>query len=127
MIVHGSKRKGQVVIFVAFSMVALIGFLALSLDGGALLSERRHAQEAAFSAGGGVTVNVNDTPIIVDSTNPEGTIVNGSGTTVSAPTYDLTGGYTTTGGGQLLGTVDLNRPPTTDPFQFLPVPDPSTM
>ncbi len=240
---RSSQRKGQVVIFVSFAMVSLVGFLALSLDGGALLSERRHAQSVAdsaalaaaselyydywvksgidptgtdaaakaaaarnyyyndgttskvqvwnppisgyyvgragyvevrvtyyhprgfsnifdsgnvvvqaravalgapiaadvgilvldpsvkdaFSAGGGVTVNVTDTPIIVNSTNIEGTIVNGSGTTVSAPDYYLTGNYTTVGGGQLLGDVHLNRPPTVDPFLFLPPPDPSTM
>src|SRR6266508_3979694 len=45
-----NQRKGQVVIFVAFAIVALIGFLALSLDGGAMLSERRHAQATADAA-----------------------------------------------------------------------------
>jgi Putative Flp pilus-assembly TadE/G-like len=80
----------------------------------------------ALSIGGGGTISVSDTPIVVNSTDPEGTIVNG-GTTVTAPDYDLTGNYTTTGGSTLIGDVHLNRPPVVDPFQFLPEPDPSTM
>ncbi len=239
---HSAQRRGQIVIFVAFAMVALIGFLALSLDGGAMLSERRHAQATAdaaalagasqlyydywvfsgvdstgattsakaaaarnyyyddgvtskvevynpptsgyyvgragyvevvvtyyhprsvsslfgtgnvevkarsvavgapiaadvgilvldptskdaFSAGGGGRVNVYDTPVVVNSSNLEGTIASG-GTVVTAPEFDLHGGYTTTGGGQLVGDIKLNRPTTEDPFQFLPEPDPSTM
>ena len=237
-----TQRPGQIVIFVAFSMVALIGFLALSLDGGALLSERRHAQATAdaaalagagqlyydywiysgidpygatqsaklaaarngysddlvtskvevynppisgpyigragyvevivtyyhprgfsslfgsgnievkaravalgapiaadvgilvldpavkdaFSAGGGVKVNVYDTPIVVNSSHLEGSISSG-GSIVTAPDFNLHGNYTTTGGGQFIGDIYVNRPTMEDPFLFLPAPDPSSM
>lgn len=80
----------------------------------------------AFSAGGGGTINVYDTPIVVDSTNLEGSIANG-GTIVNAPDYYLVGNYTTAGGGQFNGNMHVNSNPMEDPFQYLPVPDPSTM
>lgn len=236
-------RKGQVVIFLAVSIVAIISTIAISLDGGAITSERRHAQATAdsaalaaasqlyydywlyngvdpqgtakaaalaaaakngyandgttttvtvnipptsgnyvgragyvevivqynyprgfssifssdtipviaravavgapiaanvgilvldpsakdaFSAGGGGKVNVYDTPIVVDSVNAEGSIANG-GTIVNAPDYYLVGSYATAGGGQFIGTMHTNSQPMQDPFQYLPVPDPSTM
>jgi hypothetical protein len=238
-----TARTGQVAIFVALSLVAIMGTLAVSLDGGAIMSERRHSQNAAdaaalagasdlyynfwtysgldtpgtaktaalaaaaqngyandgtnstvtvnipptsgyyvgragyvevivqfnqargfsslFASGsipvkaravaigmptaadvgilvldpsskdalsinGGGTFTVLNTPVIVDSTNTEGTITNG-GTTIVAPEFDLTGNYATLGGGTLTGTINLNRPPTEDPLQYLPVPDTSSM
>ncbi|MEW4570932.1 pilus assembly protein TadG-related protein [Tautonia sp. JC769] len=45
-----SARRGTVAVLVAFSMIVLLGILALVLDGGLLLIERRHAQAAADSA-----------------------------------------------------------------------------
>jgi Putative Flp pilus-assembly TadE/G-like len=80
----------------------------------------------ALSVGGGGVVNVSDTPVVVNSTNPEGTIVSG-GTTLTAPDLYLTGNYTTTGGGVVNSDVHVGRSPLIDPFLFLPVPDPSTM
>jgi hypothetical protein len=82
--------------------------------------------KGAFTMGGGGTLNVMDTPIIVDSANPAGTISNG-GTSATATEFDLSGGYSIVGGGSLNGTINLNRPPTEDPLQYLPIPDPSTM
>ena len=43
-------RRGQVVVLVAASMIALLGMMAMSLDGGALMADRRHAQAAADAA-----------------------------------------------------------------------------
>jgi hypothetical protein len=237
------RRAGTVVVLVAFSIVAILSMLALSLDGGVLVSERRHAQATAdaaamagagmlyydfwansghdpagtakaaalaaaaqngyandgstttvtvnippqsgfyagrwgyvetivqyneprgfsslfgsgpvpviassvavgmpiagdvgilvldpsakdaLSANGGGTLNVLGTPIINNSANSEGSIANG-GTVVTAPEFDLTGNYATLGGGAFNGTINLNRPPTADPLQYLPVPDPTTM
>jgi Flp pilus assembly protein TadG len=45
-----AARRGQVVVLVAASMIALLGMLAMSLDGGALMADRRHAQAAADAA-----------------------------------------------------------------------------
>ena len=45
-----APRKGVVVVLMAFALVAVFGALALSLDGGTLLAERRHAQATADAA-----------------------------------------------------------------------------
>lgn len=45
-----SRRDGHVAVLIGFSMVAVIGMLAISLDGGMLLAERRHAQATADAA-----------------------------------------------------------------------------
>src|SRR5262249_38134084 len=47
---NSTARQGQVAIFVALSLVAIIGTLAVSLDGGAIMSEHRHTQNAADAA-----------------------------------------------------------------------------
>ena len=44
---HRKHEKGQTIIILAFAIVALIGFAALAIDGGRILSDRRHAQNAA--------------------------------------------------------------------------------
>lgn len=44
--IHHSER-GQVLVFLAITIVALFGFSALAVDGGMLYSDRRHAQNAA--------------------------------------------------------------------------------
>jgi len=43
-------EKGQAIIIIAFAIVALVGFAALAIDGGRVLSDRRHAQNAADTA-----------------------------------------------------------------------------
>jgi hypothetical protein len=84
------------------------------------------SSKGAFTAGGGGSLTVIDTPVVVDSSDPAGTISNG-GTLITAPEFDLSGGYNIVGGGALDGTINLNRPPTEDPLQYLPIPDPSSM
>jgi hypothetical protein len=44
------SESGQVMVFLALCIVALLGFAALALDGGMLYSDRRHAQNAADAA-----------------------------------------------------------------------------
>lgn len=50
-----SSERGQAIVLIAFAFVALAGFAALSIDGGLVYSDRRHAQNAAdaSSLGGG--------------------------------------------------------------------------
>jgi hypothetical protein len=43
-------EKGQAIIILAFAIVALVGFAALAIDGGRVLADRRHAQNAADTA-----------------------------------------------------------------------------
>lgn len=236
----GIRRRGHIAVFVAASMVAIVGTIAVSLDGGAIMSERRHAHSAAdaaalagacdlyynfwaysgkdtpgtaklaalaaakengyvndgtttevvvnippqsgfyvgrdgycevivtynhprgfsnlFSTGTvpvkaravavgmpiaadvgilvldpdnkdafsvSAQIRVDDTPIIVNSTHIEGSIVNSG--LAQAPEFDLTGGYAEIGGGEFVGDIYQNRPPTEDPFKYLPEPDPSAM
>ncbi|HAV78498.1 MAG TPA: hypothetical protein DCX53_14210 [Anaerolineae bacterium] len=45
-----NSEKGQAIIMIAFGIVALVGFTALAVDGGRVLSDRRHAQNAADTA-----------------------------------------------------------------------------
>jgi Flp pilus assembly protein TadG len=82
--------------------------------------------KGALNANGGGTTNVAGTPIIVDSNNADAAIGGGGGTLV-APEFDITGGYTTTGGATFSGNIKLGRPPVPDPLADVPVPDPTTM
>ena len=82
--------------------------------------------KSAFNANGGGNITVNRTPIIVNSTSAEGSIA-GGGVHVRAPSYFLTGNYTTSGGGSFEGTMNTGVRPTPDPLADLPVPDPLTM
>src|SRR5207249_838500 len=68
----------------------------------------------------------NGTPIIVDSNNPEAAIAGGGGTVI-APEFDITGSYTTTGGGSFSGDIHTGRTPMGDPLADLPVPEKSLM
>jgi hypothetical protein len=82
--------------------------------------------KSAFNAGGGGSITVQNTPIIVDSLSQEGSIANG-GTTVTAPSYYLAGNSTTAGGGTFYGQMNVNQTPVPDPLAYLPVPDPTKM
>ena len=47
---YGQFEKGQALILITFAMVGLVGFGALAIDGGRVLSDRRHAQNAVDTA-----------------------------------------------------------------------------
>jgi Flp pilus assembly protein TadG len=44
------SQKGQAIILLAFAVIGLVGFGALAIDGGRVLSDKRHAQNAADTA-----------------------------------------------------------------------------
>lgn len=46
----GRAENGQVMVLLVLSMVALLGFAALAIDGGMTYSDRRHAQDGADAA-----------------------------------------------------------------------------
>jgi len=48
--IHRNRRPGKVVVMVAVSLVMLMGFVALSLDGGLLLDQRRKTQSTSDAA-----------------------------------------------------------------------------
>jgi hypothetical protein len=56
-----SNENGQAIVLLVLSLVVLLGFTALALDGGMVYSDRRHAQNAADTAalaGGGAAGSV---------------------------------------------------------------------
>src|SRR5262245_15584173 len=84
------------------------------------------AMKDAFSVGGGAVVEVDNVPIIVDSTNIEGSIANG-GSGAIADHFYLVGNYATPGGGYFTGPMPTGGHPMEAPLKSLPVPDPKTM
>src|SRR5262249_40059873 len=44
------RREGMVAVYVALSLTALFGVMAIALDGGILLAKRRHVQRRAAAA-----------------------------------------------------------------------------
>ena len=47
---YNKSEKGQALVLIALAAVGLFGFAALSIDGGMVFSDRRHAQNAADTA-----------------------------------------------------------------------------
>ena len=47
---HKKSEKGQALVLIALAAIGLFGFTALSIDGGMVFSDRRHAQNAADTA-----------------------------------------------------------------------------
>ena len=62
-----------------------------------------------------------NSPIIVDSSDPAAYDQPSFGVTI-ASRYDVTGGYSNSGGALLLGKMRTGVAPTPDPLAFLPVP-----
>jgi Putative Flp pilus-assembly TadE/G-like len=96
-------------------IAANVGILVLDPD-----------DKSSFNAGGGGRIDVAGTPIIVNSNSYEAATVNG-GTVVSAPEFDITGGYAEIGGSVFVGPIHTGQRPVEDPLAELPPPDPSTM
>ncbi len=51
-----NSEKGQAIVFLVIGLVVFLGFVALAIDGGMALADRRHEQNAADAAslaGGG--------------------------------------------------------------------------
>src|SRR5262249_15026983 len=82
--------------------------------------------KGSLTTQGGGTTTVSGTPVIVDSNNTAAAIGGGGGKLV-APEFDITGNYTTTGGGSFVGQMNTGRRPMADPLVDLPVPDKSQM
>src|SRR5262249_12143363 len=76
---------------------------AVAADAGILVLDP--TGKGALNAQGSGTTTVSGTPIIVDSSDPEAAIGGGGGLLV-APEFDITGGYSTSGGAQFQGTIN---------------------
>lgn len=67
------KRRGAVVVLACISIVALMSVLALSLDGGSLIQERRKAQAAVDAAALAAACDLYDNYWTYNGTDPSGT------------------------------------------------------
>ncbi len=79
------------------------------------------SSKGALNAQGSGTTTVSGTPVVVNSNHSEAAIGGGGGQLV-APEFDITGGYTTTGGATFVGQMNVGRRPMADPLADLPVP-----
>jgi len=82
--------------------------------------------KSAFNVGGGAKIEVQNVPIVVNSTDIEGSTANGGGGAVSDAFY-LVGNYSTAGGGYFTGPITTGAQPMEDPLKYLPYPDPKLM
>jgi hypothetical protein len=92
-----------------------IGILVLNYSGKGTLSDQGNG---AFTETGA--------KVIVNSNDPSGAMDTGNGTMI-ATEFDITGGYTITGGGQMLtnpipNNIRTGTHPTPDPLSYIPAP-----
>lgn len=94
------SQKGQAIILLAFAMIGLVGFGALAIDGSRVLSDRRHAQNAADTAALAAALEI---------------VHGGNATAVvnAARTRALSNGYDDT---SAIQDVTVNRPPVSGPY-----------
>ncbi|MFL5240484.1 MAG: pilus assembly protein TadG-related protein [Gemmataceae bacterium] len=80
---------------------------------------------SALSVSGTPSITTNST-IVVDSNNSQAASASGNAQ-VNAPETDITGDYTTSGGGTFFGKVNVGQASTPDPLASLPAPDPASL
>ncbi len=66
-------------------------------------------------------------PVIVNSTASDAVTASGTGCTLTAKSYEVTGGVQLNNSGNLVGPLNTGVPPTPDPFRFLLPPNPFGM
>ena len=83
---------------------------------------------ASLNISGGAQGIVPNSAVIVNSTDDSAAYAQGTGTSLLAKKFEITGGVTqNSSGGQFIGPIDLDEPPTPDPYRQLPEPDPTIM
>lgn len=97
MIPFKQNEKGQAIYLIAFGIVALVGFTALSIDGGRILSKRRNVQNAA------------------DNAALAGALAKCSNLSVTSAALNTAGnnGYSNDG---TTNTITINQPPGSGPY-----------
>jgi hypothetical protein len=103
-------RRGSIAVFVAIGLVALLGVLALSLDGGTLFARRRSAQAAADAAALAAACDLYNNYWTNNGTDPSGTGLASALSTAQADGYDNDG---------KTNTVTVNIPPASGPYTGL--------
>ena len=103
----GARRRGVSLVLVTVSIVAVLSVLALSLEGGLLLSERRHAQATADAASMAAAADFYWNWYTNFGTDPGGTAYNSAMYTASQDGYTNDGVNT---------KVTVNIPPKSGPY-----------
>ena len=83
-----TARRGNVVAFTAVAMVPVLGFVAIALDGGRMILERRNAQAAADAAALAAANDLLVNFVTNNGKDPNGTAVKSGRTTAKADGYD---------------------------------------
>jgi hypothetical protein len=96
----------------------------VAVDAGILVLDP--ALKGALNSQGGGTVTVKNASIIDDSNSSSAAIAGGGGS-LTAPTFRITGDWTTSGGGTFTGNMQTHVAPTADPLAGLPPPDPKSL
>ena len=105
------RRKGSILLITALLLVALVGVMAIALELGALMTERRHAQSVADAAALAAASDLSYNFGINNGTDPQGTAKASALATATAAGYRNDG--TTT-------TVTINIPPLAGDYATLP-------
>lgn len=103
----GARRRGVSLVLVTVSIVAVLSVLALSLEGGLLLSERRHAQATADAASMAAAADFYWNWYTNFGTDTGGTAASSAYYTASQDGYTNDGVNT---------KVEVNIPPKTGPY-----------
>jgi hypothetical protein len=82
---------------------------------------------ASFKIQGQAQAQVPNSAVIVNSSSPDAMVGGGQGGSITAKSFEVTGGYYESGGQQFFGPIRTGVPPTPDPYRQLPEPDPSLM
>jgi hypothetical protein len=101
-------RRGAVLLVVGVCLMALLGVAAIALDGGILLTERRHAQATADAAAMAAATDLYKHFWTNYGDDPDGTAAQSAMTTAAA------NGYTNDG---TTSEVTVNIPPKSGPYE----------
>jgi hypothetical protein len=104
------RRRGTVAVTVAVGLIALLGAVALSLDGGALFTRRRSVQAAADAAALAAACDLYNNYWSANGNDPNGTAKASALATAQADGYNNDG---------TTNTVTVNIPPLSGPYTGL--------
>jgi hypothetical protein len=102
-----ARRRAAVAVLMAVALVALVSVVALSLDGGTLLAERRHAQATADAAAlaAACELYANAWSVSILNFDPDGAAAASATAVAAANGYDATN-----------SVVTVNIPPKNGPY-----------
>src|SRR5262245_23231716 len=113
---HRPSRRGAIVVLVAFCLTLVLAMVAITIDGGGLLEQRRQAQATADAAALAAANSM-----FVNYSKELGSDLNGSAAT-AARAVAAANGYNTNGTNSILTVQPSPMPYTDGPNKNLPLP-----